>query len=387
MAAIILVLVLLSGCSQTSLPENNNNQLIQEEAEKEPEEVSKNEDIETTDSENQVENSEESSDPRSANLSIVYSYDNNYIVPKDAEVEINIKDVLFVNPGDLIGDGPRKLSKYAERETPKVSCNNETVALKQDDIDSFRKYFLNFYNDNLYDHQQEINDLYAEYAASLNSQEAFDNRFNYTDKINGDFVLYIDGDKIPIHGDKCRIYASNIMSRDGSEPFDVAINQFYDPERDCTSVLLGITLTYECEIENINALIDYFFNLAEKNKGINGIEPEEMVLNDMIYIEKGEPKEKPSSEPKDNKSEEEKTSEDTGIIGKWYPDYSAFSVYYIQINEGGAGEIHRDSETIPFTYSFDGEKVRINISTGGSNEFYYSDGKLVSDFDGTVYTK
>ncbi len=70
-----------------------------------------------------------------------------------------------------------------------------------------------------------------------------------------------------------------------------------------------------------------------------------------------------------------------------YPGSSDFNEYYIQIDENGAGAIHRDGEVISLSYTFDGKTLRINDAYGGSRDFYYSEGKLVSDVDGEIYQK
>ena len=96
-----------------------------------------------------------------------------------------------------------------------------------------------------------------------------------------------------------------------------------------------------------------------------------------------------SKKQEEDKKEVKKEEKNTGIIGKWYPEWSDFKVYYMQIDEGGTGSIHRDDQVISITYTYDGKIVKVKDEYGGSNEYYYyeEDDELVSDFDGDVYTK
>ncbi|MBQ8955471.1 MAG: hypothetical protein IJ075_00700, partial [Lachnospiraceae bacterium] len=78
---------------------------------------------------------------------------------------------------------------------------------------------------------------------------------------------------------------------------------------------------------------------------------------------------------------------DTGILGRWYPEYTDYSEYYIQFNEDGSGLIYSDGQESALSYTYTNGVIKVKVSTGGENEFFLEDGKLRSDFDGSLYSR
>ena len=78
-----------------------------------------------------------------------------------------------------------------------------------------------------------------------------------------------------------------------------------------------------------------------------------------------------------------------GVVGRWVPDHG--DMYYcIELNMVLSGTLYRADKTYPLTYTFDGKKVRIVTDFDGSSiksEYYYEDGKLISDQDNTIFIR
>ena len=81
--------------------------------------------------------------------------------------------------------------------------------------------------------------------------------------------------------------------------------------------------------------------------------------------------------------------ENMGVVGRWVPDHG--DMYYcIELNMALSGTLYRADNTYPLTYTFDGKKVRIVTDFDGSSiksEYYYEDGKLISDQDNTIFIR
>lgn len=83
------------------------------------------------------------------------------------------------------------------------------------------------------------------------------------------------------------------------------------------------------------------------------------------------------------------SDENMGVVGRWVPDHS--DMYYcIELNMTLTGTLYRADKTYPLTYTFDGKKVRIVTDFDGSSiksEYYFEDGKLISDQDNTIFIR
>lgn len=259
---------------------------------------------------------------------------------------------------------------------PQLYVDNEKVILSEKGINDIRKISIDTYNENFSDDIAFIIEAYAEASMIFATGDKASDGFpiDYTDKSPTELHAIIDGNRISIPVVRCDLDERGyiVETEDSGNP---------------VPILDTICIKFICETDDIPKIKDSYYAIAEECKGNTAeLDPSSVAINDVIVL--GAPEEKPEEKTENHPEKEKDTSSDTGIVGKWYPVAgSDFNEYFIQIDEGGTGAIHRDGEIIPFTYSYNGKVVSVNISSGGTNEFYYENGGLTSDFDGSIYKK
>ena len=318
---------------------------------------------------------EQNEDDNTIEYSFEFLFDPNAADPARSVME-DISVRTFTQQG-IFSDAQHLVGKRVNSWTvPKLSVDQEKVILSEKGINDVRRIGIDMYNENFSDDPVFIIEAYTEaskiFAAGNNASDGFP--VDYTEKSPTEIHVKINDGEISIPVVRCELDERGYIvdTDDSGNPLPV---------------LDTICIKFICKTDEISRIKDSYLAIAEECKG-NTEEPELSMVEIGDAIVLNAPEEEPEKRPETQPETDTDTSSDTGIVGKWYPVAgSDFSEYYIQIDEGGAGAIHRDGEVIPFTYSYNGKVVSINISTGGTNEFYYENGGLTSDFDGSIYKK
>ena len=329
--------------------------------------------------------SQEVPDTVNARLSVMYSYNVVSLVLQALSIDIKVDDVLYFRSGDIAGEKPKEINEDEWNRTC-LTYMGEKTNLDQEDMDEIRGIYIDFYQENLADDQQSINDFFCEFASSMTSSEDFDKAFNCTDKVKCDFILHIGDSDIPIHADKCEVRSSECEGERGDKPHDnIAVGYYHDAEKGTVEYVTGMLLEYDCVIENADKLLAYASDVHEAAS--DNPETYPLIYKDFAAMEKGTSNAAERGEAGESASEDQTAESDSGILGKWYPEYSDFAEYYIQFNEDGTGCICIDGDETALTYTFSDGVIRVKVSTGGSNEFYVEGSNLREDFDGTLYSR
>lgn len=370
----VIIALMISGCGTTVVTDKETEETVTTDVSEKTAE-SENKADATEQSGEQAEEAEQNEDDKTIEYSFEFLFDPNATDPARSVME-DISVMTFTQQG-IFSDAQHLVGKRVNSWTvPKLSVDHEKVILSEKGINDVRKIGIDMYNENFSDDPVFIIEAYTEaskiFAAGNNASDGFP--IDYTEKSPAEIHVKFDDSEISIPVVKCELdeRGYTVDTDDSGNPLPV---------------LDTICIKFICKTDEIPRIKDSYLAIAEECEG-NTEEPElSMVeINDAIVLiaPEEESKTHPEAQPKTDTD----TTSDTGIVGKWYPVAgSDFSEYYIQIDEGGAGAIHRDGEVIPFSYSYNGKVVSINISSGGTNEFYYENGSMTSDFDGSVYKK
>ena len=360
----LISLSLLTGCAGNAPAE---------EVSEQTETVSEETQEESTVEDNQAPASEDSTsaDTGSAYMEVKYFFDAVTLEPESISVGIDlIRDGKqeYFNSGYMYVKDSFKYKDDLLYGTPLLSRDDEgKVELEQQDIDEFRSTLDKFYKDNLADIEGDVKDKYVEIAndPSLWADDHLD--IDNSANMKTDFTLTMNGEEIPIHFSTNEIKFEQTKLADENTPDNLSVGIFDSPRSHSKAYLWGFDYTYRGTMENASAFESYLRDKYETAKA-NSPAPEE--------------------DGEDVADSEDQTEEsDSGILGKWYPDYSDFAEYYIQFNEDGTGCICIDGDETALTYTFSDGVIRVKVSTGGSNEFYVEGSNLREDFSGSLYSR
>ena len=228
----------------------------------------------------------------------------------------------------------------------------------------------------------DVRDKYIEIAQDISLWESSSMEVDYNDRMKKEFVLHMGGNDYLIRAAECYLRFPSVKMGSHVKDIDAVSVPGFDSGHGQLKYLWGFVVSYQGEMEKPES---YFGYLKDKwtaaKEYSSSLAPEE---EDIAAASEEDDTEAAG----DTDDAAENAPEDTGILGRWYPDYSDFGDYFIQFNEGGTGIIMRNGEAIPITYTYSGNMIYVSVpSTGGTNEFSYERGYLYSDFDGDRYTR
>ncbi|MBO5629034.1 MAG: hypothetical protein J5965_08150 [Aeriscardovia sp.] len=372
----LIIVVLLAGCGKTT----EEAVVTSEDQFSSTASVSVIQDIGDTENtilnETSSDDNEKSTDTNNISIGMYYVYDIKNIKVHDMSVFL-YTDEIVSESGSLFVQSPT--SHMADSHnidgTPRIVYNEQFLALTEDNINEIRDFSIDFYDANIADLQGMIDELYIE-SEKIWAKDDTNPLMDCTDKFPKTLTINVNGEDISIEVDECLIKSFSSGSVSGMPEDSPLVKS--DKHND---YLTEIHLMMNGKSENMSSINLFYEKLGGYNSKNSGIESElkNITFSDSLTYEQL------------YEATEEKNATiddfDLGIIGKWYPGRTDFNEYYIQVDEGGTGAIHRDGETISLSYSFDGKTLHINDAYGVSRDFYYSDDKLVSDVDGEVYQK
>lgn len=303
-------------------------------------------------------------------ISIVFEY---YFSPDETDITNSIVGKVSVMKYKGLGiysdSGPLTYDHLNSNSIPKVSVDGEELTLTEECIDDIRKLDVDIYNDNMRDQLDSVVKAFVYASEVFDSTEKATDGFpiDYTDHMPKTIKIDIDGSNISMDVVKCELDEAGFSSGNSDE----------------SATLTTILLDFSCEADDLSVLKDYYSEIAEECKGNTGESDfESHDAKDVVIIEMPETE----KDVAESDFEDEEPQTDTGIIGKWYPDYTDYSDYYIQFDEGGVGEIHQGDNVIPLTYTYSNNTVRVSY-VYGNVEYYYNNGTLEFDMDGSIYRK
>lgn len=315
-------------------------------------------------------------DENNISIGMHYVYDIVDIKPDDMYVFLNTSEIISESGSLLVTDiTSHMFNSHDINGTPRVLFNGNYLILTEDNINALRSLAIDFYNDNIADLQGMIDETYVE-CEQLWAKDDTNPLLECGDRFPKKITLNIDGKDLYIDIEECLInYASSGSTSGMPEDSPLVKSDKHN------AYLTEMNVIINGRIDDMSSITAFYENLGEYQSEKSELNPElkDIVLaNSLTFKQLYGVSEQDSASPDD---------EDLGIIGKWYPGRIDFNEYYIQVDKDGTGAIHRDGETISLSYSFDGKTLHINDVYGGSRDFYYSEGKLVSDVDGEVYQK
>ena len=379
-----LAVLLLSGCSN----KETSTQSAKEGAAGEP---AATEAIQNNMQDDETQSVSEDEEPKRETVSMNFRFvfihdDSDILLSKIQDVRVGtVGDGIYAESGQLTSD-----HVYHDEQMPRMIVDEEDVLFSEEGINDYRRLNFDLYNDNMADNLETVVHLFAECNEVFLSTGDMHDGFpiDCTERMPSVLHININGSTIDLDVASSHVGASCVVThKDEDTGEDV-------------SELTGIRICFDIPAENLPQIKEYYSIIADECSMVTEeLDWKSITFEDKLNVEmpeiestaytEEESEEEPVEEEKtaDEETEVEKTPEGTGIIGKWYPEYTDYSVYYIQIDEGGVGEIHQGDRVIPITYTFDGRVVRVVLSIGGSNEFYYDGNTLTSDFDGDIYKK
>ncbi len=272
-----------------------------------------------------------------------------------------------------------KVDTYCQNTSLALHANrtigDKTVEYSDDAASKIAMIESDLYKTIFAHNEDAILDSYEILAQSYVDQKGYGEEIRTTlkpvdmkDKILDHISYNFHGTMIEAPVLKCEAYAvlTGTFQKGDVEPVVPTYALEHDPDRQ--TWLYSFSIEIDVPKDSLSPLFKYF---------------DELVGESVQDSDTDMQAEKPVADT--DKSKKDKT--DTGIIGKWYPEHTSFSVYYMQIDEGGTGTIHCDDEKFTLTYTYADDVLDISISGSGTRTFYHEGDVLLADEDGSTWHK